>query len=168
MQNRMKKYQLSFEEIRRLLEEENVGRFATVSPEGRPYAVPVHFVWFNEKIYIHGLLKGQKTDYLASNPAVCFEVDRFETLLMPAEDVPCKVSTQYQSVILTGTAKVVDNEALKITALNKIVEKYTPLLSGNPLSDSIHATAVIEMTPEEITGKYYRDEASEFNEVVFE
>jgi len=155
MQNRMKTHQLEKKEIDSLLAAEPVGRLATVNADGTPYITPIHYVYHNQKIYIHGLPRGQKTDNIAANPNVCFEVDQFEKLVFPEEKSPCSVNTQYKSVIITGTAKVVEDEKLKAEALNLIVEKYTPFLAGAAFGNSIKATAVIEIEIKEVTGKYY-------------
>ena len=156
MQNRMKTHKLNEEETTSLLTAETVGRLATVNADGTPYITPVHYVYRNQKIYIHGLICGQKMDNIAANPNVCFEIDQLENLVFPEEKSPCDVNTQYQSVIITGTAKIVEDEKLKTDALNLIVEKYTPILSGAPFGNSIKATNVIEIEIKEITGKYYK------------
>ncbi len=86
---------------------------------------------------------------------------------MPAENFPCRVNTQYKSVIITGTAKLIEDEKEKTDALDLIVEKYTPLLSGIGFGEAVKATVVIEITVKECTGKYYRDERKT-QEIVFE
>ena len=155
MQNRMKTHQLNKEEITSLLETEQVGRLATVNPDGTPYITPVHYVYRNQKIYIHGLIRGQKMGNIAANPNVCFEIDRFEKLIFPEEKSPCDVNTQYQSVIITGTARIAEDEKLKAEALNLIVEKYTPSLSEVAFGNSIKSTAVIEIEMKGMMGKFY-------------
>jgi len=156
MQNRMKTHQLNEEEITSLLETEQVGRLATINPDGTPYITPVHYVFYNQKIYIHGLIRGQKMKNIAENPNVCFEIDQFEKLILSEEKSPCDVNTQYQSVIITGTAKVVEDEELKAEALNLIIEKYTPSLSGAPFGNAEKVTGVTEMDITKMTGKYYK------------
>jgi len=156
MQNRMKTHQLEETEINSLLAAESVGRLATVNADGTPYITPVHYVYFNQKIYIHGLIRGQKMDNITANPNVCFEIDQFEKLIFPEDKSPCDVNTQYKSVIITGNARIVEDEKLKADALNLIVEKYTPNLSGTPFGNSIKATNVIEIEVKEMTGKYYQ------------
>ena len=156
MQNRMKTHQLEETEINSLLAAESVGRLATVNADSTPYITPVHYVYFNQKIYIHGLIRGQKMDNIAANPNICFEIDQFEKLIFPEDESPCDVNTQYKSVILTGNARIVEDEKLKADALNLIVEKYTPNLSGAPFGNSIKATSVIEIEVKEMMGKYYR------------
>ncbi|MCC8197490.1 MAG: pyridoxamine 5'-phosphate oxidase family protein [Tannerellaceae bacterium] len=66
------------------------------------------------------------------------------------------MNTAYRSVIILGDAQLADKED-KIKALNGIVNKYTPHLSGILFPENmLKATAVIEITIREITGKYYK------------
>lgn len=60
MQARMKKYPLAEEEIHVLLDTEPVGRLASMGGDGFPYITPVHFVFFQGQIFIHGLAVGEK------------------------------------------------------------------------------------------------------------
>ncbi|WP_206610979.1 pyridoxamine 5'-phosphate oxidase family protein [Mariniphaga sediminis] len=148
----MKKHQLNSTEIKQLLWTEKVGRLATLNSDGFPYVVPVHFAFYNDKIYIHGLPKGQKVENLKSNPHVCFEVDHMSGLIMHED--PCHVNTAYQSVVIMGLAKLIEEE--KEIILNQIVNKYTPTLSGKKLpAKMINVTSVIEIKIKECTGKYY-------------
>ncbi|WP_291106045.1 MULTISPECIES: pyridoxamine 5'-phosphate oxidase family protein [unclassified Dysgonomonas] len=74
MQGRMKHHQLSKIEIDDVLKKAEVGRIGTHNENGYPYVVPVHFIVYDEKIYIHGLIKGQKISNLTKNDKVGFEV----------------------------------------------------------------------------------------------
>ena len=58
----MKDHQLSDEEAAHLLENTASGVLATLDADGSPYCVPVHFVYVNRKIYIHGLTAGEKIE----------------------------------------------------------------------------------------------------------
>jgi nitroimidazol reductase NimA-like FMN-containing flavoprotein (pyridoxamine 5'-phosphate oxidase superfamily) len=153
----MKTHQLTESQIESLLSEEQVGRLATLNDNGSPYITPVHFVYFNQKIYIHGLIKGQKINNIKRDNKVCFEVDKIEGYLMA--ETPCDVNTQYQSVIILGDAKLLDRDDEKIEPLNKIVEKYTPSLAGKVYpEDTLRGTSVIEVSVIECTGKYYKEQ----------
>lgn len=153
MQGRMKKHQISFPEIEEILREQKVGRLATLNPNGFPYITPVHYVYENNHIYIHGLLKGQKIDNIKANPNVCFETEEMQGLIL--DEKPCDVNTAYKSVIILGTARFVEAET-KVRALRAVVQKYTPQLSNIPFPDNmLKATAVIEIEITEATGKRY-------------
>jgi nitroimidazol reductase NimA-like FMN-containing flavoprotein (pyridoxamine 5'-phosphate oxidase superfamily) len=80
MQHRMKTHRMSESEIEALFGEAKVGRLATLNPDGFPYVTPVHFVYYKGKIYIHGLIKGQKNRQPQGNPKVCFEIDKMVRL----------------------------------------------------------------------------------------
>lgn len=155
MQGRMKKHQLSKEEVDEVLEKAQVGRIATRNENGYPYVVPVHFIVYQGKIYIHGLIKGQKISNLIKNNKVGFEVDEMGEII-PDNTNPCDTNTAFRSVIVLGTAKMIEDVSLKEDVLRLIVSKYTPQLSHLDFPEKMmKATGVIEIEISEITGKYY-------------
>ena len=155
MQHRMKTHQLSEPEIKALFLEAQVGRLATLNADGFPYITPVHFVYRGGRIYIHGLIKGQKIDNIKNDPRVCFEIDRMDHLI--PHELPCEVNTAYQSIIAFGTASMVENPEKKIEILNEVVGKYMPGLSGRPFPENmLKGTGIIEISISGVTGKYYR------------
>jgi len=153
----MKDHQLSNEEVNFLLENAASGVLATLDADGTPYCVPVHFVYANNKIFIHSLNAGGKIENICRDPRVCFTVYRMDELLYNADaKSPCSVNTKYQSVIVKGTAVLIIDPEKKREILLAIVKKYTPELAGLPLpQNAILETAVIEITPRVCTGKYY-------------
>lgn len=156
MQGRMKQHQLTDKEISEVLENAQVGRIATQNENGHPYIVPVHFVMHQERIYIHGLIKGQKISNLIRDNKVCFEVDEMIRIIPDSEKV-CDTNTEFRSVIILGTAKMVEDTTLKNDILQDVVKKYTPQLSHLEFPDNMmKATGIIEISVLEITGKYYK------------
>jgi nitroimidazol reductase NimA-like FMN-containing flavoprotein (pyridoxamine 5'-phosphate oxidase superfamily) len=114
-------------------------------------------VYLNERIYFHGLPKGQKLDYISKNPKVGFEVDEMLSLISQGIEEPCDINTEYNSVIVRGNAEILTDIEYKKEVLLKIVEKYTPQLSRKDIPENmVKGTAVIEITIEELTGKYYK------------
>lgn len=156
MQGRMKQHQLLKEEINEVLSCAQVGRIATQNKNGYPYIVPVHFVHKDDKLYVHGLIKGQKISNLIRNNKVGFEVDEMGAIIPDYENA-CDTNTAFRSVIILGSAQMVDDPALKITILNSIVAKYTPQLSLLSFPEKMmKATGIIEIQIIECTGKYYK------------
>lgn len=152
----MKQHQLNAAEITEILNKAEVGRIATNDPNGFPYIVPVHYVYWNEKIYIHGLIKGQKITYLKQDSKVGFEVDEMGDIL-PDTTIVCNTNTEFRSVIILGNAEMTDEPELKKEVLKRIVGKYTPQLSDMEFPSSMFkATGIIEIAPLAITGKYYK------------
>jgi len=157
MQARMKAHQLTAQQIETLLADEQVGRLATLNDNGFPYITPVHFAYVKGKIYVHGLIKGQKIENIQRNSKVGFEVDRIGKFLLA--DQPCDVNTEYASVIILGEAHLPNEEHQKIEALNAIVAKYAPTLTGKAFpANMLAATSVIEITIVECTGKFYNEQ----------
>lgn len=157
MENRMKLHMLSIEQIDKLLETSKVGRIASLNAQGYPYVVPVHFVYYNGKIYFHGLPRGQKLLNISENQKVGFEIDEMIGLISEGIEEPCDINTEYNSVIIIGTATILTDFHKKAEVLNKIVGKYTPHLKDKEIPENmIKGTAVIEISIQECTGKYYK------------
>ncbi len=149
----MKKFQLTLEQIDELLHRADTGRFATINENGYPYVVAMHFVYYNNKIYMHG----QKIDNINRNPKVCFEVDELFGLLTDNIENACDTEAEYNSVVILGNASLLEDLDYKHEVLNKLVEKYTPQFAGKELPDKmIKGTAVIELDMVECTGKYHK------------
>lgn len=156
MQYRMKHFQLTPEQIDELLQRAECGRFGTIREDGYPYVIAMHFVHYNGNIYMHGLPKGQKIDNVNSNPKACFEVDELLGL-QPGDKVACDTEAIYNSVVLTGTAQMLQDIEYKRDVLNRLVEKYTPQFTGKELPENmVKGTAVIEFQVSECTGKYHK------------
>ena len=156
MQNRMKHFQLTKEEIDALLERAAIGRFGTVRGDGYPYVTAMHFIYYNGAIYMHGLPKGLKIDNVKANPKVCFEVDELLGL-QPGEGAACDTEAIYNSVVVIGTAHILEDISSKREVLNRLVEKYTPQFAGKELPENmVKGTAVIELQIKECTGKYHK------------
>lgn len=156
MQGRMKQHQLTEKEMNDVLRNAQVGRIATYNENGYPYVVPVHFVVYEEKVYIHGLIKGQKISNLLKNDKVGFEVDEMGAIV-PNYENSCGTNTKYRSVIILGTARMVEEADRKEEILHAIVIKYTPQLSHlNFPEKMMQSTSIIEITPVETTGKYHK------------
>ena len=157
MQQRMKNFQLTKEHIDNLFKRIQVGVLATQTPDGFPYATPVNFVYQNDKIYMHGLPKGQKIDNILQNPKVGFEIHEMIGLLYDGIDMACDTNVEYNSVIVLGYAKIIKDLEVRREVLNKIVDKYTPQFSGRILPENmVKGTTVIEVEIKECTGKYYK------------
>lgn len=156
MQHRMKTHPLTDERIKSLLTSLQTGSLATINSDGTPYVIPVHFVYVDNKLYIHGLPKGQKIDNIIHNNNISFLVYDMKDFLLDPNGKPCDTNTEYESVIVTGNAILVEDIKVKKIVLQNIIQKYTPYLADAQLPEPmIHGTAVIQINISEITGKYY-------------
>ena len=157
MQNRMKNHILEDNQVKKLLNETEIGSLAMLNKDGSPYVIPVHFVYMDKRIYIHGLPKGRKIDNINNDRRVSLCVYKMIGLLLDEDEDPCDTNTEYESVVVMGNATIIKDLKVKEKALNEVVKKYTPHLAHKEIPlNMLKGTAVIELEISEITGKYYK------------
>lgn len=91
-------FEMTRDEIDRLLADEPIGRLAMAGRDGAPYAIPLPFCWEAGALYLRLPFSGRKGRILAENNRVCFEVDRFTPDL-----------SDYASVLIEGPLAPVED-----------------------------------------------------------
>ena len=141
--------QMSTERTNAVMERGTNGILACLGDEDYPYAVPLSYVYYKDKIYFHSAKAGHKVDAILKNPKVSFTVVDEDTIVSE------KYTTYFRSVIAFGKARVVEGEEWT-DAFRALVEKY----SGNQPEDEKHKeiagctrSYVIAIDIEHITGK---------------
>ncbi len=137
------------DETKEILQVGEYGILSTVSADGQPYGVPVSYAYTGEAIYFHCAPEGHKLDNLSSNNRVSFCV------VGKTQVLPDKFATNYESVIVFGTAhEVVDEE--KHAGLLEILKKYSPdfMEKGERyISNDGPKARVYKIVIESLTGK---------------
>jgi nitroimidazol reductase NimA-like FMN-containing flavoprotein (pyridoxamine 5'-phosphate oxidase superfamily) len=118
--------------------------------EEGPYVVPMGFAYSEGKVFFHTCSKGLKMESLRKNTNVCFEVD--EAL---------SDATMSKSVIIFGTAEIIEDEQRMIPYLQKLIDKYRVPLNfdeymrkpGRNRESELKATRICLITPTKITGR---------------
>jgi uncharacterized protein len=106
-------------EAKEILQAGEYGVLSTMSVDGQPYGVPVSYSYAGDVIYFHCAPEGHKLENLSGNNKVSFcVVGRTQVL-------PDKFATNYESVIVSGTAFEVTGSE-KQTGLVEILKKYSP------------------------------------------
>jgi len=141
---------ISMDETKSFLRDARVGRLA-MSKDDEPYVIPINFVYFNGKIFVHCAREGQKISYLSTNSLVCFEVDEF--LGVRKGCTPCTSTVKYRSVIAFGKAAFVEDVDVKKDALTLLVKKYGGASSGSFDEETFERTLLVAITVERMTGK---------------
>lgn len=123
MQYSMRKQerQLGMEDADRILREGEYGVLSTCAMDGEPYGVPLSYVYQNGILYFHcapGV--GHKVVNLDQNPHACF------TVVGKTEVLPEQFSTRYESTIVFGICRQVNDLEEKEGALRALVDKYSP------------------------------------------
>jgi uncharacterized protein len=143
---------LSAERCREIFHKAQVGHLGTCR-DNIPYAVPLTFVYFRDKVYFHSAPHGRKLDNIAANSRVSFQADD-ETVVI-ATGKACTFTTHYYSAMLEGSARVITDPDLCLAALRALVAKYdpegkAPLLQQEDLAKQ--DLVVVEINPETIDG----------------
>lgn len=100
-------------EMERLLRTEAVGHLACC-PNGRPYVVPIGYVYHEGVIYAHSGL-GMKVEAMRQNPEVCFEVEHIDNI------------ADWKSVVAWGRFEELEEEEAD-NALHLLVGRLAPLI----------------------------------------
>ena len=136
-----------------ILRQASIGRMATVNRKGIPVIKPLNFLYSDGKIYIHSSMKGEKIQDIRRGSPVCFEVDE-PVAYRVAGDSACKAGYYYRSIIIKGTASLVNRRVKKLEILERMMEKYQPEKGYGEFSEEVLTkTAVIEISIKAMTGK---------------
>lgn len=132
-----------------ILEKGEYGVLSTVSADGQPYGVPLHYAVVDGAICFHCATSGHKLDNIAANDRVSFCV------VGRCEVMPDKFATIYESVVVFGRAVEVP-DANKQKALEALLDKY----SGDYRAEGLEYTRkvynkarVFNISVEDIRGK---------------
>jgi len=157
----VRKYEIqSKDKIIQFLNNQPVGRIASIDSNGYPQIIPMNFVYHDGAVYMHSHPFGEKLDNIRLNPNVGFEVDQHVCFLPSYYFHPSDASqadTLYISVVMKGRADIVHDNDEKAVALNALMAKYQK--EGkyeilDPNMSSVHEVAVIRMIAKEMRGKY--------------
>ena len=147
---RRKKQALSTEESLAILNRGISGVLAVTGDQGYPYAVPLSYVYDNNKIFFHCALSGHKLDAIAANNKVSFCVVGQDRVM------PQEYTTYFRSVIIFGRARILEDPIEKRTALEKLAAKYSPEQETGRLREIdrlFERTCMVGIVIEHITGK---------------
>ena len=151
---RMKRRELSLEEAKEILRTQKDGILSIHGDEGYPYGVPINYGYVDGKIYMHSRgEESHKIDAIKNNSKVCF------TVVAKHDLVEEQYTTEFSSVIVFGKAKVISDPDEMVEAMGKMMKGLAPKFMGGAMSrvkGSTVALAMIEITPEHITGKISR------------
>jgi uncharacterized protein len=155
------------------LNEERVGRVASIDEQGYPQIIPMNFVYVKYDlidtqsdnknigaIYMHSHPIGEKIENIKRNSRVGFEVDSYVCFLPSYYFHPTDASqadTLYISVVIKGNATIVQDPDEKANALNALMKKYQNEGGYESLSSnmgSVREVTVLKVVPDQIRGKY--------------
>jgi uncharacterized protein len=92
--------------------------------EGQPFTIPHLYGVKDEKIYIHGSVGSFMLRALKTEIDLCFSVTLIDGLVLARSAFHHSVN--YRSVVLFGKAKIVEEEAEKMEALETLTDHVVP------------------------------------------
>jgi hypothetical protein len=131
------------------------GRLATVGADGYPYCTPLLYIWMDSELYLHtGSTRGHLRSNVDREARVCFEIDEPDEVFDYGR-FECDSGLAYQSVVLFGTIRIVDDRAHKQRFCEALMGKYGKPGTTRPKGffPRIDAITVYAVTVERITGK---------------
>ena len=148
---RRKRQQISEAECIDILERNTSGVLAVLGDEDYPYAVPLSYVYYDNRIYFHCAKSGHKLDAVQKCDKVSFCVID-QDLVVPEE-----YTTYFRSVIVFGRAGIVEQDDEMRSAIEKLAIKYHPDDSrenrGAAIEREYAALCMIRVEIEHMTGK---------------
>ena len=106
---------------REILAGAEYGYLSIIDWDGKPYGVPLNFVWDGEEsIYFHCADEGKKIDILERYDQVSFCVVGNVNLL------PSLFTTEYESIILECESTICTYEEEQLYAFELLLKKYSP------------------------------------------
>lgn len=119
--------------------------------EFKPYIIPVNYGYKDGFIYIHSAPEGKKIHILKNNQFVCFEIEG--TTKTISNNIPCKWSEHYQSIIGYGTVEFIDDFESKTKALEIIMHQHGAEGVQKFEKKQVEFVVVLKLKIDELTAK---------------
>lgn len=148
---RRKKQVLTLEENIQVLTRGTSGVLAVSGDDDYPYAVPLSYVYHDNKIYFHCAKTGHKMDAIARNEKVSFCVIDKDQIVQE------EYTSYFRSVIVFGRARVLENEEEKRKAIEILAAKYSPdqeeVHRMRAIDNEYNIVRMIELSIDHMSGK---------------
>ena len=148
---RRKKQALSVEENIQVLNRGTSGVLAVSGDDGYPYAVPLSYVYHDNKIFFHCAKTGHKLDSIIRNEKVSFCV------IDQNQIVQEEYTSYFCSVIVFGKARILEEDTEKRKALEILTARYSPDQEKSHqlqvIEKEYNTVCVIEIAIEHMSGK---------------
>lgn len=122
--------------------------------DGQPYVIPTSYGRSGDVLYVHGSAASRMLRRVSEGIPVCLTVTLLDGLVL-ARSV-FNHNMNYRSVVVLGTAKLVDDPEEKLNGLHAISEHIIPgrwAEARQPNEKELKATTVIRLPIEEFSAK---------------
>lgn len=122
--------------------------------DGQPFVIPTSYGRAGDNLYVHGSAASRMLRNLDKGVPVCITVTLLDGLVLARSIF--NHSMNYRSVVLLGTATLVDDPVEKLEALRRLSEHILPgrwAESRQPNERELKATSVLRMPITEFSAK---------------
>lgn len=145
---RKEKRALTKDECENILNNANTGVLALHGDDDYPYAVPLNFIYEDNKIYFHCAKEGHKIDSIKKDSKASFCVISKDTV------VPEKLTTKYESIIAFGRVHIIKDDEEKLNSIKKLSFKYAPYKnSDTEIQKAWNSLIMLRFDIEHLSGK---------------
>jgi nitroimidazol reductase NimA-like FMN-containing flavoprotein (pyridoxamine 5'-phosphate oxidase superfamily) len=137
-----------------ILDEALIAHLGIADEHGQPFVIPTLHARRGDVVYCHGSTASRMLRTLAAGASACLTVSLIDGLVLARAAM--HHSANYRSVVLIGRARVVDEEAEKLAALQAVVEHIVPGRWKDvraPTENELRATSVLAIPIEEASAK---------------
>ena len=122
--------------------------------DGQPFAIPTGYARLGDALYVHGSTASRMVRHLSAGLEVCCTVTLIDGLVLARSAFHHSVN--YRSVVVLGTATLVEDRAEKMAALRGFTDHVVPgrWAELRPITDQeLKGTAVLALPIEEASAK---------------
>jgi len=141
------------ETVYKILDEAFVCHVGFVA-DGQPYVIPTNFGRVDDKLYLHGSAASRMLRTLSKGVPVCVTITLVDGLVLARSAFHHSVN--YRSVVVLGTAQLVEDPPEKMDALRLFAEH---IMKGRwddvrqPTEQELKATSVLRLPLDEVSAK---------------
>jgi uncharacterized protein len=124
------------------------------SVDGQPYVIPTNYGRAGDTLYLHGSAASRMLKTLSAGVPICVTVTHVDGLVLARSAFHHSVN--YRSVVILGTARLVEDPAEKMEALHIFTEH---VMKGRwddvrkPTEQELKGTTVLALPLEEVSAK---------------
>lgn len=128
--------------------------YLAMSDNDIPYVLPMNFAMDGDRVILHSAQEGRMWETIKKNPKVCITWALGESITWQNQQVGCSYRVQSKSVIIEGTAEIIDDFQEKERLFKQFMTQYSdlPFQFNAP---SIHNVGVFVVPITRMTAKEF-------------
>ena len=101
--------------------------YVAMSDNDVPYVLPLNFAMDGDRVILHSAQAGRMWETIKKNPKICINWTLGEELAWQDVQVGCSYRVKSKSVMVEGTAEIVENLEEKERLVKKFMTQYSEL-----------------------------------------